>query len=378
VDLEPVIGQLLVAFEDFADDGHIADLLGSVAGEVVECFTVVDYCLVRISADLDVTAVAAALRESPFVRDAVPDFRRAAEQISSDSFDPYLPLQWGLSKIAAAKAWAKMGPETNRATIAVLDTGFDLSHPDLISVYVQTINAVNPGPSPLFPNPVLTGDPDHGTKVAGVLAALGDNFYGIAGVNKNWADLVLVQVFEPGLANPTARDSDVIRGIQLLPQGVRVANLSFAGPAYNPALCDALSQRSSVVFVAAAGNQASSDRMYPAACPSNNVLAVAATTSEDRLAVSSSRGSWVDIAAPGQGILTTIPGGLHASVSGTSVAAPHVAGVASLLAARNPGLSAATVASMVASSADPVLGGQIGGGRLNACLAMKSLVGGSC
>jgi len=242
----------------------------------------------------------------------------------------------------------------------VLDTGFDLLHPDLVSVWRAT--AATAGLN------VLT-NPEHGTEVAGVLAALGDNAYGIAGVNKKWADLLLVKVFGDVPASP-ATDADILEGIDIgVRAGARVVNMSFGGPQYDPLLCEAMERSMNVLFVAAAGNSGDTIPNYPAACAGANVLSVGSTNSADRIASDSSRGSWVDVAAPGVDVLTTEPGSLFTIVSGTSFAAPHVAGVASMLLAEDPQMTAAEARSVLIESADSVAL-PFGTPRLNACRAL--------
>jgi thermitase len=319
--------------------------------------SLVDCSLVRVAPGTDVSALASALRGDPRVRDALPNFLRT---VFAGSFDPLYPLQATLRTTRVPQAWDAMTAVGTRTKVAVLDTGFDLLHPDLVSVWRAT--AATAGLN------VLT-NPEHGTEVAGVLAALGDNAYGIAGVNKKWADLLLVKVFGDVPASP-ATDADILEGIDIAVRaGARVVNMSFGGPQYDPLLCEAMERSTNVLFVAAAGNSGDTIPNYPAACAGANVLSVGSTNSADRIASDSSRGSWVDVAAPGVDVLTTEPGSLFTIVSGTSFAAPHAAGVASMLLAEDPQMTAAEARSVLIESADSVAL-PFGTPRLNACRAL--------
>lgn len=355
--------QALVLFSPDATDEEVAAALAPSRGRIVECFSN-GYCLVETPQNPDLAGTIVQLRDSPGVINAEPNYVR---EIAEGASDTLYPIQWSLSKIQAGGAWSAMGV-TTRVRVAVLDTGFDLQHPDLKNVWTETHNALNDG------QPV-TGNPDHGTMVAGVLAALGDDAYGVAGANKKWADLILVKVFDNG---STTSDARIIQGIDKLPGNTRVVNLSLAGhgsPA--SALCSAIASKSKVLFVIAAGNQGTSEKLYPAACDSSNVLAVASTDLSDLLAPSSSRGSWVHLAAPGEGIFTDAPNSQVTMGSGTSMAAPHVAAVASMLYAKLNGSASPTdVKDAILRSVDrpPLRLDVQSGGRLNACKAL----GGKC
>jgi subtilisin family serine protease len=323
---------------------------------------------VEVPLDSDIPTVAKQLATRPGVLSAQPDFLREAAGIA---IDPLYPLQWSLNMIKAPQAWDEMMLIGGaRPKVAVLDTGFDTLHPDLILVWSTTINALNDHPTN---RDDVSDNPDHGTKVTGALAALGDNAYGIAGVNKDWADLILVKVFGAKVnGKDVTSDTLVMKGISLLPTETRVVNLSLAGAGPRPsALCDAIASRSDLLFVAAAGNNHDENPYYPAACGSENLIAVASSNSSDTLAQSSNWGLWVDLAAPGVGIWTTTPYSLFGSVDGTSMAAPHVSGVASMIFSKTPSMSPSAVRNQIRNTVDDYKHLEVStGGRLNACRAL--------
>jgi len=198
----------------------------------------------------------------------------------------------------------------------VVDTGIDLTHPDL-SVK-GGINIINPRKSP-------ADDNGHGTHVAGIIAAL-DNDFGVVGVAPE-ASLYAVKVLNRSGIGWT---SDIMAGVDwCITEGMDVVNMSLGGGSYISDfqdLCDKAAE-AGIAIVAAAGNEGGAVS-YPAAYA--NVIGVSATDSSDAFASFSNFGIGVDIAAPGVGIYSTYKGGGYTTLSGTSMAAPHVAGTLAL------------------------------------------------
>lgn len=235
--------------------------------------------------------------------------------------DPYYSLQHGPKQIGAEQAWEKTRGD-RRIIIAVLDTGIDSSHPDLA-------DKVLPGKD--FVDPAGTGEDGngHGTHVAGIAAAEADNGIGIAGVAPG-VSLLPVRVLDAA-GNGTLRR--IAAGIRYAAdQGAHVINLSLGGPARSSALRAAIryAVAKGAVVVAAAGNTGSSDPVYPGAY--DEVIAVGSVDPQDLPSAFSAYGPWVELAAPGERIASTYAGGRYTYFSGTSMAAPHVAGTAALLA----------------------------------------------
>jgi thermitase len=260
------------------------------------------------------------------------------------SFTPDDPLlgkkplegQWGLKKARFPGAWNDA--KGARAKVAIVDSGVSSGHPDIGKIAAQKDFVEG--------NAVADDDYGHGTRVTGIAGALTDNGKGMAGGCFK-CGLLIAKVMS---ANGFATDSKIIKGIDWsVNHGADVVNLSLGGPAYSGALKTAVDRASNrgTVVVAAAGNKRNSVPQYPAAYP--NAIAVSATGQGDRLADFSSRGDWVDLAAPGKGILSTRKSGGYVKQSGTSFSAPFVSGLAGLLASR--GMSADSIRQRMQASA---------------------------
>lgn len=266
--------------------------------------------------------------------------------------DPQRRSQWHLDRIGAARGWSvARGKGIGR--VGVIDTQFDAGHPDLRAVLVRRdgrsgVEALEPGCA------AATAGSDHGTFVAGIAGATTDNATGVASVGFA-LDVVAVQagVELDGACLISPRWSRSL--VQLADAGVPVVNLSFSGARASAAEAAAIRYATGrgTLVVAAAGNAGSAAPSYPAADPL--VLAVAATEQGDRLWSRSNRGPWVDVAAPGVALLTTCPGG-YCHVTGTSAAAPVVAGIAASLAAARPGLAGLQLRARVLDAALEVTG----------------------
>jgi len=244
--------------------------------------------------------------------------------------DEFLP--WGVDRIDADLVWDVDGNlmvdsganAGGGVKVAVLDTGLDLDHPDLVSNIKGGINTINPNKS-------ADDDNGHGSHVAGIIAAL-DNTVGVLGVAPQ-AQLYAVKVLN---RQGSGFVSDIIEGLQWsIANGMQVINMSFGTSSDVQSLHDAITAayRSGIVLVAAAGNSGPEDNtvLYPARYP--EVIAVSATDTTDTVASWSSRGPEVELAAPGVNIYSTYKGGSYNTLSGTSMASPHVAGTAALVIA---------------------------------------------
>lgn len=249
------------------------------------------------------------------------------------SNDTYRRDQWALDVLDAENAWSAQGGRG--VTVAVLDTGVDGAHADLSGVVVQGTDFVSSGG-----NGWADGH-GHGTHVAGIVAAVGNNARGVAGLAQG-VTVLPVRVLN---SSGSGSDTQVARGIVwAADQGADVISMSLGGPG-SSTLSSAVSYAvgRGVMVVAAAGNSRSSGSptSYPAAYP--GVLGVAASTSADVTASFSNIGPYVDVTAPGQSILSTVPAGRYASMSGTSMATPYAAAAAALVHAAAPTLPAAKV-----------------------------------
>lgn len=299
----------------------------------------------------------------------------AVLELVQTSSDPMLSSLWGMTKIEAPEAW-DITTGSSQIKVAVLDTGISSSHvdiPDSTTGYNFHSNNSN-----------FTDDNGHGTHVAGTIGGIGNNGTGVAGVNWN-VSLIGVKVLGSsgsGSLASVAAGTDYARE-----QGADVMNFSLGaqGADYSP-FRDALQAASDagIVLVFAAGNSATNNDslpFYPANYQFSTSITVAATTSSDGLASFSNYGaSTVHVGAPGVGIYSTLNTGSYASYSGTSMAAPHVAGLAALVKAANTSLTGSELRGCIINTGDSLTslsGKTTSGRRINAFNAVSECVDGA-
>jgi len=380
---------------------------------------------VRLPEEMTVDQAVKMLKNDPNVEYAEPNYYYELDVIPNDT---HFGLLWGMHNIGqnvngttgtndkdidAPEAW-DIATGSGRVVVAVIDSGVDGSHPDLSSNlwtnpgeiagngvdddgngFVDDIRGwdfVNKDNNP-------TDDNDHGTHVTGIIAAIGNNGIGVAGVAWNIKIMAIKSFGADGLG----LTSDAILAIAYANlMGADVINNSWGGGQFSQALFDVI-RSSSAVVVCAAGNSGQNNDLiphYPSSYPSANILSVAATDQNDQLASFSNFGTTsVDVAAPGVNILSTIPGatlagGGYAFKSGTSMSTPVGSGVAALLKEKSlssaisdnlsnssltgSGLSNLEIIAKIKETVDPVdsLNGQIAtGGRINVFQAVKSIGG---
>jgi len=226
-------------------------------------------------------------------------------------------IPWGIERINAPKVWAITFADLIK--VGIIDTGIDTGHPDLMANIKGGVNTINSRVG-------YNDDNGHGTHVAGIVAAL-NNTIGVVGVGPQ-IDLYGAKVLN---RNGSGYLSDVIEGLDwAIQNGMQVVNMSLGTSSDVQSFRDAVQRvnAAGVVQVAAAGNSGGSV-IYPAAYP--EVIAVSATDNTDVLASWSSRGPQVALAAPGVNIYSTYKGSKYQTLSGTSMASPHVAGAAALV-----------------------------------------------
>jgi subtilisin-like proprotein convertase family protein len=218
-------------------------------------------------------------------------------------------------------------------------------------------------------------DNGHGTHVAGTIGAVGNNGVGVAGVN--WHARIMALKFLD--SSGSGYTSDAVRALNFaVAHGAKVVNASFGGGGYDQAMATALAnaRAKGVIVVAAAGNDGTdndANPVYPANYTGDNLVSVAATDRNDRLASFSNYGrTTVDIAAPGVGIYSTLPNGKYGSYSGTSMATPHVAGALALVWDAHPTWTYKQVIAAVLNTADRLsaLSGKVATGRLDVARAI--------
>jgi subtilisin family serine protease len=328
-----------------------------------------------------------------------PNFKRRIAKVPND---PQFGAQWHWPRIKAAEAW-NLKTGSSNVVVAVLDTGVDLTHPDLKANLwknskeiagngidddnngykddVYGLNAIDPTQTPQDAN-------GHGTHCAGLIGAAGNNETNVAGANWTVKIMALRFLGEGGTGN----DADAIEcleyAVKMKQRGVnlRVISNSWSGPEVNPALESAfrLAEKAGILNVCAAGNgvrggngrNIDTSAEYPASYTLNSILSVAASDENDARAISSNYGlKSVDLSAPGTAILSLKKGGGTREDSGTSMATPIVAGAAALVAAREPALTNLQIKTRLLSTVDRVAalkGLMVSGGRLNLHRALSN------
>ncbi|MCQ6343362.1 S8 family peptidase [Bacillus cereus] len=276
--------------------------------------------------------------------------------------DPSFKQQYGLVRIQAPQAWDTQRSDKS-VKIAIVDTGVQSSHPDLTSKVIYGHDYVD--------NDNVSDDGNgHGTHCAGIAAALTNNKIGIAGVAPQ-ASIYAVRV----LNNQGSGTLDnVAKGIkEAADSGAKVISLSLGASNGGTALQQAIQYawNKGAVIVAAAGNTGTTAPNYPAYY--ENVIAVASTDSNDKKSSFSTYGTWVDVAAPGSNIYSTYKGSSYQTLSGTSMATPHVAGLAALLAKK--GYTNTQIRQIIEKSADKITGTGTywQNGRINANKAVNTV-----
>lgn len=341
---------------------------------------------VNLPAVATVDQALAMFRARPGVEFAQPDYR---VQVTATPDDPSVGSQWGLNAIGAPQAW-NTGTGTGRIIVAVIDSGVAYNHPDLKANiwhnpgeiagngidddhdgYVD--DAVGYNFVSNNGNPV--DDDGHGTHVAGIIGAVGDNGVGVSGVD--WHVQIMPLKFLD--ASGSGYMSDAVRALNFaVAHGAKIVNASFAGGGSDPAMAAAIAnaRAKGVIVVAAAGNDGTdndANPVYPANYSGDNVVSVAAVDQNDRLPSFSDYGAkTVDIAAPGVGILSTLPNGRYGSYSGTSMATPFVTGALALVWDLHPTWTYKQVIAAVLNTADrlPALAGKVATGMLDVAKAV--------
>jgi subtilisin family serine protease len=389
-----VPGQVLVRFKPSVPLWTKAVSLSLLRSRPISRIAALDIYVVEIDAEASVEEMVELLGRNPNIAYAQPNHIYRAQVTPNDSLFGY---QYALFNKGQQIGWVPGSPvgnpnadikapqgweETTGSSsiiIGIVDTGIDLTHPDLKNKVVGT------GRDFVNTDSVAADDHGHGTMVAGIAGAETDNGEGIAGVGWN-CRLLPVKVLD---ALGTGTEDHIIQGILwAVENGAKVISLSFGAPTTGQALKDAIKrivETNGAVVIAPTGN----DNIAVASPASldNYVLAVAATDHNDARWVFSNYGFEVDVAAPGYQIFTTYPVALSGGSlpyrfqDGTSLAAAHVAGLAGLILSLKPGLTPAQVMNIIRYSADDVNSALykgkdefIGWGRINMEKALVPLV----
>lgn len=302
--------------------------------------------------------------------------------------------------IDAPEAWS-ITTGSHNVVVAIIDTGVDYNHPDIAPNYwansgetgldaagnSKTTNGLDDDGNGFVDDfrgwDFVNNDNDpmddhnHGTHCAGTIGAKGNDGIGVAGVN--WEVSIVGVKFLSGSGSGSL--ADAVKAIEYTTAlGVTLTSNSWGGGGYSDTMYAAITgaNTAGVLFIAAAGNDAANNDStphYPSSYDNDNVIAVAATDHVDGMASFSCYGlTSVDLGAPGKDILSTTASNTYASYSGTSMATPHVSGVAALIKSAYPDATAAQIKARLLNTADPVAslnGKSVTGGRLNAYNALE-------
>ncbi len=404
-------GELVVRFRSDVEAGERAAARSAAEVAIQRGLPLSGAQVVKVERGQSVADAELALESRPEVLYAEPNY---AVHSSATPDDPLFSQLWGLRNVAPAGAVGGVDVDAPGAwdlatgsrgvLVALVDTAVDFAHPDLAPAAWQ-----NPGESGAGRESngldddgngkvddwrgwdFSAGDNDptglevHGTHVAGTIGANGNDGYGTTGVN--WqVSLAALRVLD---ANGAGSSAGVAAAFAYAGQiGAKVVNVSLGGPGSSQAVDDAVAASPETLFVVAAGNSGLDNDaapQFPCNVAHENLICVAASDQADGLASFSNRGAVsVDLAAPGVSILSTYPGvdgnytdgNDFATLSGTSMATPHVAGAAGLLFAAQPSATVAQVRSALLAGVDRVPGlegATVTGGRLDVAAALRTL-----
>lgn len=354
-------GQILVKFKPDVTLPEAAEIHRQLGGQAKEAIPGIGVQVVTVPKGQE-KEKAKAYSANAKVAYAEPDY--VAQALGTPD-DPGFVNQWGMVRIQAPEAW-DVTTGSNQVTIAILDTGVDLDHPDLVSKIISSVDFSNSG---------TTDDVyGHGTHVAGIAAAMTNNSIGVTGLSYRCTIMNVKVLDNNGMGAYSWIASGIIWAAD---NGARIINLSLGAPYASSALEDAVNYAWSkgVVVVAAAGNNGNTAPSYPAYY--TNCIAVAAADANDARASWSNYGNWVDVAAPGVSIYSTLKDNSYGYLSGTSMASPHVAGLTALVFtmvsdANGDGKLNDEVRARIESTCDDIGVSDIGSGRINAYRAVQT------
>ena len=356
--------ELLVSFSPSTSDKKIEKIVES---EQTELETIVDSGsekLAVVSADDEIES-AEALFENGAVKSVQPNYKYKISDYTDDPYmsgETYAKYQYQFEKTNAIDAWNILESESHSSTVAaVVDTGVDAGHADLKDNLI--LNGGKYMQYTYGESQPAEDDPDlesgHGTHVSGIIGARYGNGIGGSGIASGHNnDLVKVLTVSACADGESLYTADIAGAIQYAAShGAKVVNMSFSSPVRDRVMENAIKSayyNKNVVFVAASGNEESS--AYSSPSDMKEVISVCASNAQEEPTYWSNFGISKDITAPGNEILSTVPGDRYGTLSGTSMASPVVAGIAALVLDANPNLTPAQVYNILCASARQVEG----------------------
>ena len=399
-----VPGELLIQFSPTLNAADRDAALASRNARRIRRFEALDIDLVEVPRGLAVAISVGGFRSMRGVLAAQPNYIRRAIVGPPPNDPSWLDGSlWGLAKIGAQAAWTNFTAGDGSVVVADIDTGIDYTHPDLAANvwhnplevpgngidddnngYVDDVHGIDTVNHDSDPE----DDQGHGTHTAGTIAAVGNNNLGVVGVNWN-AKLLACKFLDAAGSGTDAGAIECFNYLVALRtrgENIRVSSNSWGAPRGSgppaAALVAAIDAAGAVgiINVFGAGNDGTDNDVIPfdpASYPSPSIISVASSNTQDRRSFFSNFGATsVDIAAPGENILSTYPGGGYEYSSGTSMATPHVAGAAALLAKMNPTLSVPAIKDLLMANVDTSsrwTGRVVSGGRLNVFKAASAV-----
>ncbi len=375
-------GEIIVKFKPGVED-HVKENLHKKNGskKIKEFKSLRIHCI-EIKKDLDIEKAIKKYKDDSIVEYAEPNFTLTIQTFPDDELFNEL---WGLYNtgqiyangvgydIDAPDAW-DINTGDSEVVVAVIDTGIDYNHEDLANNmwineseyngspgvdddgngYVDDIYGIDTCNNDSDP----MDDKDHGTHAAGTIGAVGNNTIGVTGVNWN-VQLMPLKFLDENGSGYTSDAIECLDYVRLMrEQGVNIVttNNSWGGGSYSQALYDAINNLGDTLFVAAAGNSGRDNNLYPF-YPANynlpNVISVAASNSYEALTYFSNFGTQnVHVCAPGYKILSTVPNNNYQEKSGTSMAAPHVAGLAALIKSHDSNKTGQEIKNLILAGGD--------------------------
>jgi len=342
--------ELIIGFFDSISEERIHEIVAIEGGTIVGTIPVLGVCQISIPGDGTIAGVQAAIAAFEAyveVEYAEANYEEQAEEFTPD--DTKFASQKNMTIIRADEAWVVA---KGNLTIAIVDTGVDYNHDDLKEKVIKGKDYVDTDNDPIDGG-------THGTHVAGIAAASSNNSKGIAGVS--W-DSKILAIRSIGGGGHIAFAAGIRYAAD---NGAKIINYSGSGT-------DSQTKHEAVqyavkkgcLFVCAAGNNKGNTKVYPAAY--DEVLCVGNSKDTNGRAGSSNYGTWVDIAAPGENVLSTIPGNTYGNKTGTSMSSPLVAGAAAVVWSMHPSWTAAQVRERLEKTAKPLDSSlKIGVGRID-------------
>ncbi|BAZ80882.1 putative peptidase [Sphaerospermopsis kisseleviana NIES-73] len=393
--------KLIVKFKDGINTTQANEIKNTLGVAKTETIKLTGAQIWTLSGKTSVETALATHKNNPIFQYIEPDY--IVTKAVTFPNDPSFNQLWGLhntgqsggtpdADIDAPEAWDIQTGNPN-LVIGVLDTGVDYNHPDLVgNIWTNPGEIANDGIDndnngyiddirgwDFAYNDNNPSDVDgHGTHVSGTIAGKGNNGVGVTGVAWNAKIMPLKFLDDTG----SGSTSNAILAINYATaKGVKITNNSWGGGGYSQALYDAINTagQQGALFIAAAGNSSANadiNPMYPAAYNLANIISVASTTNTDSLSSFSNYGlTSVDLGAPGSAIYSTLPNNSYGTLSGTSMASPHVAGAAALVWSQNPTWTAQQVKNTLMNTGDSIAalaGKTVSGKRLNVFNALAA------